>query len=192
MIVDGNRLFLDAVSSVEGFKTKLEAFLSDDNPDNLFIDEEIFRDLRVRMVSLAEFVNLSTQERFEGKTIVKVLPYELEHLRNVVFEIAPAEKEIKDFQSLPAINLYHKNSKRNIGQQAVTTYHTQQDEHLCLEKVDDISPQIHQTIRINELCRAHHAEISETEQQGILAITPDAQFPLQKFCPGPYWAENRV
>ena len=91
-----SRPFLKAVD-VSGFSWKLEAFLSGENPDRLFLvpaqnvlptHEVLFQKSDVNVVSLKQFQqNLSTvQDIFAKKAIVKIQGDELEHLVNVLFE----------------------------------------------------------------------------------------------------------
>jgi WD40 repeat protein len=97
---NGREPRLEAVFA-RGFQIKLQAFLSDDNPDRLFlvpvpnaesIDEALYLSENVRVVSLVEFANLPSQETLKRKTIVKVLENELAFLVRLLFhepEIQP-------------------------------------------------------------------------------------------------------
>ncbi len=94
-IKDGKSPFLDAVTP-SGFDVKLNAFLSPENPDNLFIvpvsniqpDHEIlFREKNINMVSLAQFreQRLTLHHLCERKTVLTVHGHELNLLTDLIF-----------------------------------------------------------------------------------------------------------
>lgn len=95
-VVEGNRVVLDAVEEVD---EKVKAFLADENSDNLFIipdpnvqaiPDELLQRKPLRVVSLNEFKKF----RLKGKTLLKVCPYELEDLRDILFEKLSTDSEI--------------------------------------------------------------------------------------------------
>ncbi len=113
-IITENYSFL---SSIQLFDKKIEAFISDENPDNLFIapeanarslDEEWLEANSVQLVSLEQFKKLSPQELATGKTILKVYRNELNQLVSCLFQSPTAEisaasserKKVSIFQKL--------------------------------------------------------------------------------------------
>ncbi len=102
-ILDGKHPFLEAVD-LSGFEIKLQAFLSQDNKDPLFIipaavihpsHETLLKESekQVTVISLNQLQRLPAQDIFRGKTILKVHGNELKELVDVLFA-SPVTEEI--------------------------------------------------------------------------------------------------
>jgi len=118
-----------------GFDLKLTGFLSDDNPDNLFIvaisnirptHEAIFtkKTKTVNVVTTDQFQHLSIQDISERKTILKVPPFELVNLVNTLFKKASVAGVIAPLLSNPYRGLFafqEKDAEFFFGRAAYTT-----------------------------------------------------------------------